>query len=137
MQTLFEQAKLACDGLAALMLERGFKMPQVNLEIRSNVTQARILLRYGKADSSYPDQYQFCSADTPAEVVEKAEAWIMAQPTAEERKRKDALELTAKALEAARDAGMDTGEGAAFVTQLEAMMKRLAENAITDQSEAS
>jgi len=45
--------------------------------------------------------------------------------------------LTAKALEASRKAGLDTGEGAAFVAQLEAMMKRLSENAITDKSEAS
>lgn len=137
MQTLFEQAKLACDGLAELMAERGIPTPNAALEVRSHTTQARIMLNFSGLNSSYADKYEFFTADTPAEAVEKAEAWIMAQPTAEERKRKDALELTAKALEAARDAGMDTGEGAAFVAQLEAMMKRLAENAITDQSEAS
>ena len=53
----------------------------------------------------------------------------------DKRALQDALGLTAKALEASRKAGLDTGEGAAFVAQLEAMMKRLSENAITDQSE--
>lgn len=46
-----------------------------------------------------------------------------------------ALDLTTKALEASRKAGLNTGDGALFVAQLEAMMMRLSENAIAFHGE--
>ena len=137
MQHLFETMTATCDELAKLMAGRGIKTPSAAIEARSGHRTARVMLNFATASSSYADQYEFLSGDTIEEAVEKAEAWVMAQPTADERALQDALELTAKALEASRKAGLDTGEGAAFVAQLEAMMKRLSENAITDKSEAS
>jgi len=137
MQQLFETMTATCDELAKLMEDRGIITPSAAIEARSGHRTARVMLNFATADSSYADQYEFISGDTIEEAVEKAEAWVMAQPTADERALQDALELTAEALEASRKAGLDTGEGAAFVAQLEAMMKRLSENAITDKSEAS
>ena len=137
MQHLFETMTATCDELAKLMADRGIVTPSAAIQARSGHRTARVTLNFAKATSSYPDKYEFISGDTIEEAVEKAEAWVMAQPTADERALQDALELTAKALEASREAGLDTGEGAAFVAQLEAMMRRLSENAITDQSEAS
>jgi hypothetical protein len=124
-----------CDELAKLMADRGIVTPSAAIQARSGHRTARVTLNFAEATSFYPDKYEFISGDTIEEAVEKAEAWVMAQPTADERALQDALKLTAKALEASREAGLDTGEGAAFVAQLEAMMKRLSENAITDQSE--
>ena len=137
MQHLFETMTASCDELAKLMADRGIVRPSAAIEARSGHRTARVMLNFAEATSSYPDKYEFISGDTIEEAVEKAEAWVMAQPTADERALQDALELTAKALEASRKAGLDTGEGAAFVAQLEAMMRRLSENAITDKSEAS
>ena len=137
MQHLFETMTASCDELAKLMADRGIVTPSAAIEARSGHRTARVMLNFAEATSSYPDKYEFIGGDTIEEAVEKAEAWVMAQPTADERALQDALELTAKALEASRKAGLDTGEGAAFVAQLEAMMKRLSENAITDKSEAS
>ena len=137
MQHLFETMTATCDELAKLMEDRGIITPSAAIEARSGLRTARVRLNFATASSSYADQYEFLSGDTIEEAVQKAEAWVMAQPTADERALQDALELTAKALEASRKAGLDTGEGAAFVAQLEAMMKRLSENAITDKSEAS
>jgi len=134
---LFKKMTATCDELAKLMEDRGIITPSAAIEARSGHRTARVMLNFATASSSYADQYEFLSGDTIEEAVEKAEAWVMAQPTADERALQDALELTAKALEASRKAGLDTGEGAAFVAQLEAMMKRLSENAITDKSEAS
>jgi hypothetical protein len=132
---LFKKMTATCDELAKLMADRGIVTPSAAIQARSGHRTARVTLNFAKATSSYPDKYEFISGDTIEEAVEKAEAWVMAQPTADERALQDALELTAKALEASREAGLDTGEGAAFVAQLEAMMRRLSENAITDQSE--
>ena len=138
MQHLFETMTATCDELAKLMADRGIITPSAAIEARSGHRTARVMLNFAtQARSSHADQYEFISGDTIEEAVEKAEAWVMAQPTADERALQDALKLTAKALEASRKAGLDTGEGAAFVAQLEAMMKRLSENAITDKSEAS
>ena len=137
MQHLFETMTATCDELAKLMADRGIVTPSAAIQARSGHRTARVMFNFAKATSSYPDKYEFISGDTIEEAVEKAEAWVMAQPTADERALQDALELTAKALEASREAGLDTGEGAAFVGQLEAMMRRLSENAITDKSEAS
>jgi len=137
MQHLFETMTASCDELAKLMADRGIVRPSAAIEARSGHRTARVMLNFAEATSSYPDKYEFIGGDTIEEAVEKAEAWVMAQPTADERALQDALKLTAKALEASREAGLDTGEGAAFVAQLEAMMRRLSENAITDKSEAS
>jgi len=135
MQHLFENMKATCNALTALMMERGLGQPSSAIEARSGHNSARVMLNWANAQDSYAAQYEFISGDTIEEAVEKAEAWVRAQPTAEDRALKEALELTAKALEASRKAGLDTQDGAAFVAQLEAMMKRLSENAITDQSE--
>ena len=137
MQHLFETMTATCDELAKLMADRGIINPSAAIEARSGHRTARVMLNFATASSTYADQYEFLSGDTIEEAVEKAEAWVRSQPTPEERALKDALDLTAKALEASRKAGIDTGDGAAFVAQLEAMMKRLSENAITDQREAS
>lgn len=137
MQHLFENMMAACDELAKLMADRGIITPSAAIEARSGHSTTRVVLNFAKAGERYPRQYEFATGDTIEEAVEKAEAWIRAQPTAEERAIQDALDMTAKALEAGRKAGLDTGDGAAFVAQLEAMMKRLSENAITDQREAS
>lgn len=137
MQHLFETMKDTCDELVKMMADRGIRLPSAAIEARSGHRTARVMLNFALASSPYAEQYEFLTGDTIEEAVEKAEAWIRAQPTAEDRALKDALELTAKALEASRKAGLDTGEGAAFVAQLDAMMKRLSENAITDQREAS
>lgn len=134
MQHLFENMTATCDELAKLMADRGIITPSAAIEARSGHRTARVMLNFAKAGESYPGHYEFLTGDTIEEAVEKAEAWVRAQPTAEDRALKDALELTAKALEASRKVKLD---GAAFVAQLEAMMKRLSENAITDQREAS
>lgn len=128
MQHLFENMKATCDELAKLMADRGIITPSAAIEARSGHRTARVILKFAEAGASYPDQYKFLTGDTIEEAVEKAEAWVRAQPTAEDRAIQDALELTAKALEP----GL-----AAFVAQLEAMMQLLSENAITDQREAS
>lgn len=135
MDNLFKKMTATCDELAKLMAGRGIKTPTAAIEARSGYRTVRVMLSFAEATSSYPDKYKFIEGDTLEKAVEEAEAWVMAQPTADERALQDCLELTAKALEASRKAGLDTGEGAAFVAQLEAMMNRLSENAITDQSE--
>jgi len=136
MQHAFNNMIDTCDRLAEMMAGRGLITPSAEIGARSGQRTAHVTLRFAKPGESYPNQYEFHKGDTLAEAVRSAEAWIRALPSAGERELRDALELTAKALEASRKAGLDAGEGAAFVSQLEAMMKRLSENAIADQSEA-
>jgi hypothetical protein len=135
MQEAFDQMTMCCQVLTGIMQDRGMILPSASIEARSGFKTARVMLNYAAASSDYPDKYEFMSADTVAEALEKAERWILAQPTAEERAKKNALELTAKALEAMRIAGFDDDAGVAFVAQLEAAMIRLSENALTDQRE--
>ena len=85
MQQLFETMTATCDELAKLMEDRGIITPSAAIEARSGHRTARVMLNFATADSSYADQYEFISGDTIEEAVEKAEAWVMAQPTADER----------------------------------------------------
>jgi len=135
--TFFENTKASCDELADMMAERGMVTPTVELHVRSHTARAVILVNFGAVAGLYCADYKVFTGDTPTEALEKAKAWVLDRPTAQESARNNALALTAKALEASRAAGFDTAEGIAFVAQLEAMMKRLSENAITDQSEAA
>ena len=133
----FKDMQNNCDLLVVLMLHRGMELPSVEIAARSGMPEPRVMVRFAKAGAHFADEMKFFTGKTVEEALLFANAWIVGQPTAMERAQKDALELTARALEATRKAGFDTGEGEAFVAQLEAMMKRLSENVITDQSGAS
>ena len=113
MDNLFKKMTATCDELAKLMEDRGIITPSAAIKARSGHSTARVILNFATASSSYADQYEFLSGDTIEEAVQKAEAWVRAQPTAEERALQDALRLTAKALEACRKAGLNTDKSEA------------------------
>lgn len=137
MDEAFKAMVAANNDLASLMMARGFKMPSAAIEAKSGIDTARVCLNWAEPGADYANRYKFCYSETVTGALEKAQAWIMAQPTAEERAAQAALKLTAKALEAVREAGLDTGEGKALLARLEDLMARLSENIITDQSEAA
>jgi hypothetical protein len=122
-----------CDRLADQMMEKGLITPAASLEVRSGRPGARLCMNWALPGENWPSEYEFLSGETIALAMAKGLEWIAQKPTGQEKALKDALDLTAKALEASRKAGLDTGEGAAFVAQLEAMMKRLSSNAIISQ----
>lgn len=127
MQHLFQKMKDTCNALTALMMERGLGQPSAIIEAISGNNIARVKLNWANAQDTYPSQWEFITGETIEEAVAKAEAWVRAHPTADDRALQDALELASKALEASRKAGINTQLGAAFVAQIEATMKRLSE----------
>lgn len=109
MQSLFDAMKTTCNELADLMLARGLKLANASIQANSRETACRVILNWAGPGRQWADQYEFVTALTVVDAVEKAEAWIAAQPTAQERARRDAIRLSELAAEAAREAGIDPG----------------------------
>lgn len=125
------------EALASLitgMMDKGMIQPDAHLTVKAN-SRSYVYLTWRPAGSdgvfgtSESELFYFDGDD--AEVgFAAAREWLENLPSAEEKAKADALALTAKAIEASRKAGLEPD----FVGELEAMMKRLSENVITDQS---
>lgn len=131
----FEEIQARVNTLSDQLAESGKLMPTASLEIKANA-DCIAMLRWAQAGETFPDQFHFARAATPEAALEKAVAWIAELPSPRETAIAHALTLSAKALEAARAADLDTDGalGANFVARLEDMVKRISSNALTDRS---
>lgn len=123
-----EIKKLVADFVVE-MSAKGLIKPDAQLNIIAN---GRSYYHLSWETPEGPSAYEifFFDDDDPFGAGLAAAAWIKNLPDAEEKAKSDALALTAKALEASRAAGLEPE----FLNPLEAMMKKLSENVITDQS---
>jgi hypothetical protein len=118
------------------MKAKGIKMPSSTFSVESDKDPVAVTVRYAGPNENYPSTYKFFPAENPLAAFVLAQEWLSSQPTAKERLTNAAIELTAKALEAAREANLLEGdeESSLFLAQLESLMKKLSSNIITDQS---
>lgn len=123
-----EQIQKRLDALAAKMGAKALRSPAAEFEFRSN-QGPRIVLKHNKALSGWDTDYEFFPGDSPAEAFDKAEEWVADLPTPEERKLSEFMKAVAVAIDLGRENGID----ADFVNPLTVLMKKLSENAITDQ----
>ena len=131
-----EEIKAAVEELHDMLAAKGLPWPFVEAQIRTHERPA-IYWRWTKGPAAWDWSSNYARGDTMASALAAARAEIEALPSAQQNKRDNATRLIAAALEAARDAETDEQAGTAFVAQLEAMVKALSENALTDQREVS
>lgn len=131
-----EEIQAAVEELHDMIAAKGLRAPHVEAKIRSH-DRPCLYWRWTKGPNYSDWDSQYDSADTTAEAIALARANIESLPSAQQNKRDHAARLIATALEAARDAEIDEHAGTAFVAQLEAMVKALSENALTDQREVA
>ena len=118
--------KALMQEIESLMQNRDFINPASKFEIHAN-RESGVIIRWSKgSDSIYQDEIEFFGHENPSVAASEAMEWIKAQPTKQQRAESYALEMTAKAIEASRDAGFEPD----YMAELESMMKRLSENVI-------
>lgn len=124
-----EQIRTRCGTLTGAMVEKGLVAPECELRVVSHGQFFACLSHQNiGAVSCYDRCYNLSRGDSPAEALDGAEAWIAEQPSMTERKRDVAVKLTAQAIEAAKEAGVDTD----LLAPVYALMHRLSENIITE-----
>ena len=117
------------------MLEKGLRKPSASFRQECN-KQPEVYLRWEdptKPDTAFRnDRYSFLMAETPAEVLTKAEHFVSSLPSAEDARLKQFMGALANAIELGKDNGIDVD----FLNPLQNTMKKLSDNILTDQRAA-
>jgi len=129
MKSTVKEIREECDNIAALMAERDFVRPECTAMIKSGATNFSVHLAWNE----FGHDYKTFFAPTLAVAFAETREWIRDQPPAEDRKRQEARETTAKAIELLASIGAPTDADTAALAQMQAAMKRLSGNILTDQ----
>lgn len=124
-----EEIQKVIDAFPAMMSAKGLKMPGAQFHIEANAGPC-IYLRWDTPRAG--DRYQFIHGDSVSDaesMLNKAEDWIAALPTIEERRMNDFLSSLSETIERGKATGIDVE----FINPLIATMKRISRNALTDQ----
>lgn len=113
------------DAMPAAMSAKGLRQPHVEFCLRGNAP-LQIMLRSAKGPQTLDHRYEWFDGSSPREILGKAEAWIANLPSAEETKRNTFLAALGKVIDLGNELGQDVGA-------LMSEMKRISENALTDQ----
>lgn len=117
------------DALAVAMAEKGLICPEVTFSVNSG-SDINLMLKWeNEGDKLYDWQYSHHRGGSPIEAINSAINWITDQPTKDERKFKAFMTAVASAVDMGRQNGIDVE----FVNPLAETLKKLSENAITDQ----
>lgn len=118
------------DRLSDAMIAKGLRKPRAEFELRSH-SEPHVLLAYEpykKSPYGY-DKYEWFRGGAVGEIIAKAAAFIEAQPSLEETKFNEFM----GALGGVIDLGKENGIEVEHLNPLMATMKKLSENALTDQ----
>lgn len=120
------------NDLVAAMVAKGMREPHAQLDIKSN-EEPQVYLRWkrGISRSLSGDQYKFFNGGI-GDCLNKASAFIAEQPDADQQKLDDFMTALGSVIDIGRQHGID----ADYLNPLVASMKKLSENAITDQRAA-
>lgn len=113
------------NAMPARMSDKGLRKADASFRIDAN-SQPCVLLIWHRPKGITDNHYEFLRADTPAAALDAAVKFITALPSAEETKRNTFIAALGKFIDLGNELGQDVGV-------LASEMKRLAENAITDQ----
>lgn len=122
------------DGLAKAMIAKGLREPTANMKCESHVGY-ELYLKWKdvtKADLYDNGAYEFIKGKGLADIFSKAEAFIAALPSADEARMKKFMGALANVI----DLGRSNGVEIEFLNPLQATMKKLSENILTDQRAA-
>lgn len=115
------------DALPAAMSTKGLRLPAATFRLEAN-SDAQLYIKWnaGAGNSCFDEKLEWFRGDTAPEMLDAAEAYIEALPSAEETKRNTFLAALGKVIDLGNELGQDVGA-------LASEMKRLASNALTDQ----
>lgn len=119
------------DELCAAMLAKGMVTPKAELHIESN-TQPGVYMRWTDKSEQFERATKWICADTVSEAFDEATKFISARPSAEQVRLNEFMRVLGKAIDIGNQYGID----AEYLNPLAASMKKLSENAITDQRAA-
>lgn len=117
------------DAVNALVTAKGLRECQVSFRVEAHMMTSCGALWY-EGQHGHDFRSYATGQGEPEEVLSKIEAWANDLPTIDERRMAEFTELLAKTIEMGNQYGVDVQ----FVNPLMEAMKRLSENAITDQS---
>jgi len=124
-----DEIKTSLSDLVSKMLGKGIIKPDAALVWAAN-SESVLMLSEGRADSSYSkDAVHYGRGATLAEQFDSCFAFIEGLPSPEEKRMKNFMKAVATAIELGRASDIDVE----FINPLQVMMKKLSENAITDQ----
>ncbi|MGE3419349.1 MAG: hypothetical protein AB7I42_25105 [Bradyrhizobium sp.] len=121
------------DDLAVAMTAKGMREPHVQAEFKAN-EESRVYIKRKRGlgrDLLGGECYEFFTGEIGA-ALEKASAFIAEEPNAEEAKLNDFMAALGGVIDLGRQHNIETD----FLNPLVATMKRLSENALTDQRAA-
>lgn len=115
------------DAMPAAMSAKGLRLPEAALWAKAN-EEIRCWVSWNTgASNRYSDEKtEVFRGSAPASLLDEAEAFIAALPSADETKRNTFLNALGKVIDLGNELGQDVGA-------LASEMKRLASNALTDQ----
>lgn len=119
------------DELCAAMLAKGMVTPRAALHIECNA-QPGVYMRWTDKSEQFGSATEWICADTVSEAFDKATKFISARPSAEQARLNEFMRALGKAIDLGNQYGID----AEYLNPLTASMKKLSENAITDQRAA-
>lgn len=115
------------DAMPEAMSAKGLRLPDAALLAKSNQEiTCWVSWNTGASDRYVDEKSEVFRGSAPASLLDKAEAFIAALPSADETKRNTFLTALGKVIDLGNELGQDVGA-------LASEMKRLASNAITDQ----
>lgn len=128
----YEEIQKRVNDLSAAMLAKEMSQPRAQLMIKAN-EELTVYMEWADKSTTYGTSYDCVRAANPAEAFSKAEAFIAARPSAEQARMNEFLGVLGKAIDLGNQYGID----ADYMNPLVASMKKLSENIITFQGEAS
>jgi len=119
------------DEISAVLVEKGIKTPTVAINIQSGANIVGYCHWWAKnAHGTEGMKAKNVHCETVGDALADLKLWANSLPDPKQRMKDEATAAIGRALEMARDADLEVE----FINPLEAMMKKLSENAITDQS---
>ncbi|SCB30569.1 hypothetical protein [Rhizobium lusitanum] len=125
------------DQLMKAMIDKGLKQPCAQFDAESGNIEFRVYLRWQDPTKLGKDRYsdglfKFIKNDDPGKAFEEADEFVAAMPSGDEAR----LHQFMGALATVIDLGKDNGIEVEFMNPLQATMKKLSENILTDQRAA-
>lgn len=128
------EMQAVCNELQAALAAKGKTRTVVRFWVESH-SQHILTLEWHKANSirDWDTENEYLRADNVSKLIAKARKFIAELPTAEETKFREFMGALGNVIELGRKNGIEVD----FINPLTETMKRLSENALTDQRVAS
>lgn len=124
MDITFAQAAVIADELAAAMVEKGLKTPDVWLHVQSGA-RYMVWLSWARSTSDHNDKTEVFLGETIDEAMAEARAWIAYQPNPVELANRNLLNSMSDALETGRLEGASDEYLTAFSAPVDVMRSNL------------